>query len=43
MPDDTVYNALLKNANALIEGTTTLEQARSGVEDALKLYLAEQE
>lgn len=43
MPDDTVYDALLKNAKALIEGTTTLEQAQAGVEDALKLYLAEQE
>lgn len=43
MPDDTVYSALLLSANALIEGNTTLEQAKTGVEDALKLYLAEQE
>lgn len=42
-PDDTVRDALLQNANALIAGDVTLEQARTGVEDALKLYLAEQE
>ena len=43
MPDDTVYSALLLSANALIGGNTTLEQAKTGVEDALKLHLAEQE
>lgn len=42
-PDDTVRDALLQNANALIAGDVTLEQARTGVEDALNLYLAEQE
>lgn len=42
-PDDTVRDALLQNANALIAGDVTLEQARTGVEDALSLYLAEQE
>ena len=43
MPDETVSDALLKNATALIEGKTTLDQAQAGVEDALKLYLAEQQ
>lgn len=43
MPDETVSDALLKNATALIGGKTTLEQAQAGVEDALKLYLAEQQ
>lgn len=42
-PDATVRDALLQNANALIAGDVTLEQARTGVEDALNLYLAEQE
>lgn len=42
-PDDAVREALLQNANALIAGDVTLEQARTGVEDALNLYLAEQE
>lgn len=42
-PDDTVRDALLQNANALIAGDVTLEQSRTGVEDALNLYLAEQE
>lgn len=42
-PDDTVRDALLQNANALIAGDVTLEQARTRVEDALNLYLAEQE
>lgn len=43
MPDETVSDALLKNAEALIKGDATLEQARAGVEDALELYLAEQQ
>lgn len=43
LPDDTVYNALLENARELISGKTTLDQAQAGVENALKLYLAEQE
>lgn len=40
--DSTVYDTLLENANALIAGETTLEQAQTGVENALALYLAEQ-
>ena len=43
LPDETVSDAFLKNATALIEGKTTLDQAQAGVEDALKLYLAEQQ
>lgn len=40
--DSTVYTALLESANALVAGEITLEQAQTGVEDALALYLAEQ-
>lgn len=43
MPDDTVYQALLNGAKELIQGKSTLDQAQAGVENALKLYLAEQE
>ena len=43
MPDETVGSALLKAATALIGGEATLEQAQAEVEDALKLYLAEQQ
>lgn len=43
MPDETVYQALLNGARELIQGKSSLEQAQAGVENALKLYLAEQE